>query len=453
MNPFSFHNFFRRRQRQQEEDDDMEQSFVNQVVMAEAQHDDESTRPSGSRRGKKPNKPRQRLSRGHNLMEDYFIERPIFDAQDFRRRYRMSRDRFNIIMTDLCNHDMSWHQREDATGLLGLLPQQKMTGALRMLAYGSAADQCTEITRMGESTTLKCMKEFCSQVVHLYGPRYLRSPTPADLTRLLAKAERRGFPGMIGSIDCMHWEWKNCPTAYQGAYSGRKGRPTVILEAVASYDTWIWHRFFGCPGAKNDINVLHLSNVFSEILAGRGPTVVFEVHGQRYTTAYYLADGIYPRYSTFVKTISNPQTPQDKLFAKKQEAYRKDVERAFGILQSRWAIIRHSCTLHHKSVMTTIMLACIILHNMIVEEEYVDDEDDDEEEEEDLQNPSRAFRVYDGPVNAQGNRVLFEPISRDGANIQRFHDRVADLESAYIHRELQKDLVKHIWRVETGEIL
>ena len=99
------------------------------------------------------------------------------------------------------------------------------------------------------------------------------------------------------------------------------------------------------------------------------------------------------------------------------------------------------------------MLACIILHNMIVEEEYVDDEDDDEEEEEDLQNPSRAFRVYDGPVNAQGNRVLFEPISRDGANIQRFHDRVADLESAYIHRELQKDLVKHIWRVETGEIL
>ena len=127
----------------------MEQSFVNQVVMAEAQHDDESTRPSGSRRGKKPNKPRQRLSRGRNLMEDYFIERPIFDAQDFRRRYRMSRDRFNIIMTDLCNHDMSWHQREDATGLLGLLPQQKMTGALRMLAYGSAADQCTEITRMG----------------------------------------------------------------------------------------------------------------------------------------------------------------------------------------------------------------------------------------------------------------------------------------------------------------
>ncbi|XP_050379730.1 uncharacterized protein LOC126797094 [Argentina anserina] len=160
----------------------MEQSFVNQVVMAEAQHDDGSTRPSGSCRDKKLNKPRQRLSRGHNLIEDYLVERPIFDAQDFRRRYRMSRDRFNIIMSDLCNHDLSWHEIEDTTGLLGLLPQQKMIGALRKLVYGSAAYQCTEITRMGESTTLECLKEFFSQVVHLYGPRYLRSPTPADLT-------------------------------------------------------------------------------------------------------------------------------------------------------------------------------------------------------------------------------------------------------------------------------
>ena len=39
----------------------------------------------------------------------------------------------------------------DATGKMGLLPEQKMTCALRMLTYGAAADQCDEITWMRTS--------------------------------------------------------------------------------------------------------------------------------------------------------------------------------------------------------------------------------------------------------------------------------------------------------------
>nr|XP_011464551.1 PREDICTED: uncharacterized protein LOC101308684 [Fragaria vesca subsp. vesca] len=172
-------------------------------------------------------------------MEDYFIEHPIFEEVDFRRRYRMRRSVFNRIMESLCNYDTFWQQKPDCSGKMEFLPQQKMTGALRMLAYGAAANQCAEITRMGESTTLECLKKFCQQVETLYSEWYLRTLTLADLHRLLQRVDKRGFPGMIGSIDCMHWEWKNCPTGWAGAYTGRKGRPTIILEAVASYDTWI----------------------------------------------------------------------------------------------------------------------------------------------------------------------------------------------------------------------
>ncbi|XP_042051383.1 uncharacterized protein LOC121796641 [Salvia splendens] len=39
--------------------------------------------------------------------------------------------------------------------------------------------------------------------------------------------------------------------------------------------------------------------------------------------------GIYPRWSAFVKTITCPTTDRRALFAQKQEAARKDVERAF----------------------------------------------------------------------------------------------------------------------------
>jgi hypothetical protein len=33
---------------------------------------------------------------------------------------------------------------------------------------------------------------------------FLCRPTVADTQRLLAKAEERGFFGMLGTIDCMH---------------------------------------------------------------------------------------------------------------------------------------------------------------------------------------------------------------------------------------------------------
>jgi hypothetical protein len=41
----------------------------------------------------------------------------------------------------------------------------------------------------------------------------------------------------------------------------------------------------------------------------------------------------------FVKTIHLPQCGKDKLFAEHQEGARKDVERVFGVLQARFAIL------------------------------------------------------------------------------------------------------------------
>ena len=58
----------------------------------------------------------------------------------------------------------------------------------------------------------------------------------------------------------------------------------------------------------------------------------FEVNGNAYDKRYYLTDGIYPLWFTFVKTIHNHDNEKTRKFAKQQEACRKDVERVFGVL-------------------------------------------------------------------------------------------------------------------------
>ncbi|XP_008229162.1 PREDICTED: uncharacterized protein LOC103328543 [Prunus mume] len=116
---------------------------------------------------------------------------------------------------------------------------------------------------------------------------------------------------------------------------GRQG-----LSSVASYDTWIWHAFFEAAGSNNDINILARSPLFNDVVHGVAPHVEYIVNGNQYHLGYYLADGIYPRWAILVKTISSPDNPKNRLFAQMQEAYRKNFERAFGILQARWAIVR-----------------------------------------------------------------------------------------------------------------
>ena len=245
----------------------------------------------------------------------------------------MHRPLFLRIARELEAHDSYFSLRRNCAGVPGLHPYQKLTSAFRILAYGISADLTDEYCRLAKSTALENLRRFVSAVIEVYGGHYLRSPNAEDTARLLAIGEQRGFPGMLGSIDCMHWG------------------------------------FPGLPGSHNDINVLHRSPVFAKLAEGHAPEVNYTINNHNYDMGYYLADGIYPQWATFVKTIPTPTTEKNKFFAKAQEACRKDIERAFGVLQAHFAIVRGPARYWDLETLGEIMTACIILHNMIIEDE------------------------------------------------------------------------------------
>jgi hypothetical protein len=148
---------------------------------------------------------RERIEGHEKLMRSYFNENPIFPENYFRRRFWMSIDLFKHIATEVTMYDKFFEQQRNAAGELGHSTYQKVTAALRMLAYGITADLIDDHLAMGESTSILCVKRFAVTIVNVFGSTYLRSPNAQDTARLLEFNANRGFPGMLGSIDCMHW--------------------------------------------------------------------------------------------------------------------------------------------------------------------------------------------------------------------------------------------------------
>jgi len=131
-----------------------------------------------------------------------------------------------------------------------------------------------------------------------------------------------------------------------------------------------------------------------------------------------------------VKIIPRPLGAKRKLSAKAQEAYMKDVESAFGVLQARFAIMHGPAHFFHLEMLKDIMMACIILHNMIVEDErhtYLGVNDFD----------------YD-QINDNGPK----PVSHNSTcNLIQFVERHNSIRDRGIHSQLQADLDEHLWQL------
>jgi hypothetical protein len=73
------------------------------------------------------------------------------------------------------------------------------------------------------------------------------------------------------------------------------------------------------PGSLNDINILDRSPIFAALAEGCTAPVNYTINGYEYTMGYYLADEIYPNWSTSVKTILRPLGAKRKYFISKQD--------------------------------------------------------------------------------------------------------------------------------------
>jgi hypothetical protein len=306
---------------------------------------------------------------------------PLMGAE-FKLIFRISRQRFQVMMEDVMAKKIPFYKVK-----VNRMPYEqasleaKLLLPLKTLSYGVPAHTFMDYFQMSRTFCKTCCKEFDKAMKLTYMDEYCRLPTAADLKSItnLHKAIH-GVDGIVGSLDCTHTYWKNCPKAWQGSYQGKEKRPSIVLEAMADYHLFFWHACYAYPGNMNDKTIFSLSPLLDRMLDGsfheveqEAGLVPFKIHNEEFTKTFILVDGIYPKYSRFVTPKTEPILPEEKKYTQWQEAVRKDIERAFGVLKGTWQFMERPIHLMNLDDIQAKVVCCVILHNILVSDRVMGD--------------------------------------------------------------------------------
>ncbi|KAJ9558767.1 hypothetical protein OSB04_013381 [Centaurea solstitialis] len=235
-------------------DESHEERIINQFCMANAIAveatrliiENELQPPNKRPRGLNKDRGRQE---GHDkLVADYFSNNPVYNDVDFKRRFRLTRRLFVRIVSDL--------ERE-----FDFFKQQWDAKALRDFLRYKSVRPLSDIWRTGNNIYESQLLTIFRLYTHCVNKHTVY---PACLVAWIVCIE-------IGKIVPSHGGVNTIEFIILELAS-------VILEAVASHDQWIWHAFFGVSGATNDIIVVNQSSVFNDIFEDKAPDSR-DVHG------------------------------------------------------------------------------------------------------------------------------------------------------------------------------
>lgn len=166
----------------------------------------------GSRPGKAPNKDRNFIAAYEQLIKDYFSgSESVYSEVNFKTRFRVSRVVFNRVYS-VINGIPPFLYRKDAVGKYGIHPLVRLTACFRSLGYGDAFDREDENLRLSATSQNYSVKSFCEIIIDKFGEQYMnRNPTKEEKDIILEVNKNRGFPGMLASWDCSHFQWNKCP--------------------------------------------------------------------------------------------------------------------------------------------------------------------------------------------------------------------------------------------------
>jgi hypothetical protein len=346
-------------------------------------HEPEDSRP------RRPNLVYRRLDAwgsvfGEDILQNPHIQDPTHpDGIKFRLRFRVPYSVFQSIVANFRSRD-GWNPAGDSGDLRAHTPhplEVKVLCALFILGRGIDLDTVSMLSGISISRITIFFHHFCEKMATMYD-EYICMPSGDDLERVTAQYARMGFPGCVGSTDCVHFYWDRCPHNVRHLHQGKEGKPTVAYSLIADHSRRIRSLTVGHPGARNDKSISQYDRSIQDIRAKRlyqnESFKLYDAHGRQHVHVglYLLCDGGYHKWRIMQCPNKHASEEYQLRFSQRLESVRKDAECTFGILKKRWRILKNHMLIQNKNKIDNIVFTCAILHNILLDFDEWNDSDD-----------------------------------------------------------------------------
>jgi len=198
--------------------------------------------------------------------------------------------------------------------------------------------------------------EFCRALKKHCGDVFIRWPSPSRLLNISQHFEAiHGIPYIAGAIDGSHIPII-APIEHAPDYYCRKGFHSILLQGVVDHSCCFGDYDIGWCGSIYDYNLFSKSQIGKYCM--RGQLSPYALLGD---AAYQPRTWMFSPYIGKKDGFNRQQTHWNFI----QSSFRMCVERAFGILKTRWRILLKmiDCQLENVPIHVT---ACLILHNLTI---------------------------------------------------------------------------------------
>lgn len=285
-----------------------------------------------------------------------FLERALmttYSDRMFKSRLRISRSTYNVLVARLGPH----LQRQDTNFRKAVTVHKRVAVALHRFASGANLQLIADLYGISVAAAQKIVIEFCD-AIHKSGLHdlYIKWPSSMRMRSLSQEFQAlQGIPNVIGAIDGSHIPII-APRRHHEDYFNRKGFHSIILQMGVTAKCLVWDYHIGWAGSMHDWNV------FQRTYLGQ------QCENMRLGDFCLLGDCAYPARFWMLPPFKGSKeglTQEHSHWNYIQPSSRMPVERAFGMLKSRFRILLKRCDMLLTNV-PRMVATCLVLHNMCI---------------------------------------------------------------------------------------